>query len=97
MHHGNPPEPHQQPDVVQKVREAMKAIGEPLGATGAMPEGKICEHDEGEIRLAVGVDQKNKLVVIDFGKPVAFVAFTPQQARAIAEMLRKRSYEAQRK
>jgi hypothetical protein len=58
-----------------------------LGATGRYPEGKLGEHDEGEIAFAVAADPKNKKVLIDFGKPVAFLGMNPEQAVALGEML----------
>lgn len=51
--------------------------------------------DEGELRLAVAVDQGN--VVINFGKPVVWLALPPQAARQLAELLRKHSYVAEGK
>jgi len=59
----------------------------PLGATGRYPEGKLGKHDEGEIAFAVAADPKNKKVLIDFGKPVAFLGMNPEQAVALGEML----------
>lgn len=56
-----------------------------LGPTGQFPEGKLNENDEGEIRIAI-ISQNGK-VVIDFGKPTAWIGFTPEQARGIAESL----------
>jgi hypothetical protein len=58
-----------------------------LGPTGAFPEGELNDDDEGEIRIAIGM-QGDK-VVIDFGKPTAWIGFTKEQAKQIAEMLLK--------
>ena len=63
-----------------------------LGATGAFPEGKLTQQDEGEIKIAVTVTDGK--VVLAFGKPVAWIGFSPRQARQIAELLRQRSYQA---
>lgn len=57
-------------------------IRKQLGATGEFPEGKVTKEDEGEIRLAIG--SKTGTVFIEFGKPVAWIGFTPQQAKQIA-------------
>ena len=57
-------------------------IRKQLGATGQFPEGKVTKEDEGEIRLAIG--SKTGTVFIEFGKPVAWIGFTPQQAKQIA-------------
>lgn len=61
-----------------------------LGPTNQFPEGKIDASDKGEIKISVGkVDGK---VILNFGSPVTWIGFTPQQARQIAETLRKASY-----
>lgn len=62
-----------------------------LGATGLFPQGKLQSDDEGEIRLAVG--QKDGKVVIDFGKPVAWLGFDAEQAESIADLLRRHALE----
>jgi hypothetical protein len=56
-----------------------------LGPTGRFPEGKLNDSDEGEIRVAIGY-QEGK-VIMDFGKPIAWIGFTPEQAREIAATL----------
>jgi len=62
-----------------------KQLQEEIGATGEFPEGKISEHDEGEIAFAIG--HRFGKVLIEFGKPVAWVGMTPQQAIALANAL----------
>lgn len=64
-----------------------RRLTERLGATGRFPEGKLGKHDEGEIAFAVAADPKHKKVLIDFGKPVAFLGMNPEQAVALGEML----------
>ena len=56
-----------------------------LGATGEFPLGKLTASDEGELRIAIG-EEKGK-VVIHFGKEVAWIGFTPDQARELATSL----------
>jgi len=51
------------------------------------PEGKLNEHDEGQLQVAVGVE--NGRVVIGFGKRVEWVGFSPDQAAHIAALLLK--------
>lgn len=58
-----------------------------LGATGRFPEGKLVPEDEGETLVAIG--SKDGKVVIDLGKPTAWIGFTPDQADAIADTLRR--------
>lgn len=55
------------------------------GATGKYPDGHISPEDEGEIQFKVWRDQDN--VAIDFGKPVAWLAFPPELARQLAAVL----------
>ena len=62
-----------------------KMVERSIGATGQFPEGKLAEHDEGELAFAVGA--KGGKVVIEFGKEVASVGFTPQQAIQLAQSL----------
>jgi hypothetical protein len=75
---------------MQELLEKLK-----LGATGEHPQGQLDPTDEGELRIAVGV--KDGKVVVHFGKPVAWIGFDARQARALAELIRKRSYEAEGK
>ena len=57
-----------------------------LGPTGDFPEGKLNANDEGEIQIAVGHSDGN--VVIDFGKPVAWIGVGPDQADQLADVIR---------
>jgi len=63
-----------------------------IGPTGKFPQGRLTDNDEGELRVAIG--QKDGKVVIDFGKPVAWIGFDPEQAEQIAETLRQHAVEA---
>lgn len=56
-----------------------------LGATGQHPQGKLNDGDEGELRF--GVASVGEKVILNFGKPVAWVGFDPAQAREIARLL----------
>lgn len=56
-----------------------------LGATGEFPQGKLAEHDEGELQFAIGV--RDGKVVIEFGKPVHWVGMDRHQAMQLGEML----------
>lgn len=72
----------------QKLDELRQA----LGPTGKFPDGKIAEHDEGEIVFAVGSHAGR--VTIDFGKPIHSVGMTAHQAMALAQMLIQKARDA---
>lgn len=59
-----------------------------FGATGKFPQGSYGRHDEGELRMGVARDNYGN-VRMDFGKPVAWMAFPPEQAIELAKLLLK--------
>jgi hypothetical protein len=60
--------------------------GQPvLGPTGQFPQGKDYSDDEGELQLGIAHDQDN--VIINYGKPVAWLAMPPKEARQFAELI----------
>ena len=65
-----------------------------LGATGQFPEGKVDEVDEGEIQFAVAADALKSKVYVNFGKPVAFLGMTPEQAQQLGAMLQEKAFAA---
>jgi len=73
----------------RKLRRKIK-----LGATGKFPQGKFNAHDEGALNVAVGVDPKTKKVIIDFGKPVAWIGMESKDAMRFAAFIRGRALEA---
>jgi len=73
--------------------EINKLFGPTLGATGKFPEGKLNENDEGEIKI--GVTSMDGKVVIEFGKSVQWIGFTPEQARQIAYSLQRNALSAE--
>lgn len=74
---------------VKKIRELKASVPETekLGATGRFPEGKLVDEDEGEIRISIGTAKGS--VVLDFGKPTAWVGMTPDQAIDLGNTLIK--------
>jgi len=58
-----------------------------MGATKKFPQGKLNQHDEGEIQFAVSHDHAH--VRLDFGTPVAWLGMEPSLARALAGNLIK--------
>lgn len=60
--------------------------GQPVfGATGQFPDGKVNPDDEGEIQLGIAHNQDH--VVINYGKPVAWLELPPAEARQFAEAI----------
>ena len=57
----------------------------PIGATGAFPEGRLGEDDEGELRM--GVTRDGGIVKLAFGKPVAWLGLPPETAIQLGKML----------
>ena len=62
-----------------------------FGASGKFPDGKISRSDEGEITLGVTYDPTKDLVIINFGKPVAWLGLKPEQAAQFAQFILKNS------
>ena len=62
------------------------------GPTGEFPRGKLKSDDEGALLVAVAADRARNAVVLEFGKPVAWLAWSPDEVRQIAlALLRKAS------
>jgi len=62
---------------------------EDLGATNQFPQGKLTPQDEGEIQLSLAtVDDK---VILNFGKPIAWIGFTGEQAYNLGKLMIKRA------
>lgn len=57
------------------------------GATGKFPRGKINEDDEGELQIVIGINEEHKTIMIDFGKPVSWIGFGADEARAFANWI----------
>lgn len=83
-HHSN------QPDM-ERLRKLLadeaQRLG--LGATGQFPEGKLSDHDEGEIKVAIATTQGK--IVINFGKSINFLAMTPEQGLDFAQIVSERA------
>lgn len=89
-HSGYPFEQSMSEDQLNELFEKFKSPKAPqplLGPTGEFPMGKLVEKDEGEIRI--GIKSFNDKIVIEFGKPIHWIGFSPEQARQVAESLIK--------
>lgn len=59
-----------------------------LGPTGDFPRGKLNRHDEGGLRLGLGV-RADGTVMIDFGTPVRSIGMSPRDAAEMGSKLIK--------
>lgn len=55
------------------------------------PQGKLNEHDEGALPLRVGREEDK--VAVHFGKPVAWIGMSADDAMALAELLAKHAID----
>ena len=58
-------------------------------AKRAYPDGRLGATDDGELAFAIGPHPEQELVMLDFGKPVEYIAMPPQQAVELAQNLIK--------
>lgn len=65
------------------------------GATGEFPEGQLGPRDEGELNIAIAADPDRNVVIMDFGKPVAWLAMEPDHARGFISMIEKAIHKLQ--
>ena len=76
-------EDHERSEVDALMRREAERTN--LGATGDYPEGRLNEDDEGGLRM--GLTAIAGFVVLNFGKPVAWLTINPLQARQMAERM----------
>jgi hypothetical protein len=62
-------------------------VADELGATGKYPQGKLNDDDEGELCIAVAADKAKQVVVVDFGKPVHWLAMPKANIIEFANIL----------
>ena len=62
-------------------------------AKRAYSEGRIHATDEGDLSCAITTDHTHGKILMDFGKPVTWLAMTPKDAFAWAQELIKRARE----
>lgn len=57
------------------------------------PRGQLSPDDEGEIAFAIAVDHKAKLIRIEFGKSVSWMAMPLQEAKQLQQLLTEKIRE----
>lgn len=60
------------------------------GATGSFSDGKLNPDDQGDLQMAVSNDPRGN-VIVEFGKPVAWLGLPPANAIALAKVLLARA------
>lgn len=60
-----------------------------MGKTNDYPRGKLNEHDEGGLRIAIGV--QDRTIIVDFGTPTAWIGLDKQTALALAASLTEKA------
>lgn len=53
------------------------------------PEGRLNGDDDGQLSVAIAVDLRKKVLVIDFGMPVAWIGMSAANARELITLLDK--------
>lgn len=53
------------------------------------PRGKLSADDEGELKIAITT--RDKTLIIDFGKPCAWIGLDKHTALALADTIKKRA------
>jgi len=71
----------------------MRQFEPKFGATGKRPRGRIHLSDEGELRFGVLLDTEHGVIVLNFGKPVAWMGLPPALARQLASLLIQKADE----
>jgi hypothetical protein len=91
-HHSSNPFDDDAPDFIKKMfPEVAKEDYPGFGATNRFPQGKYTPQDEGEIAFGVAADKKAGKVIINFGKPTAWVGMDREQALALADSLKQKA------
>jgi hypothetical protein len=55
------------------------------------PRGKLCEGDEGQLEMRLGV--QDKTVVLDFGKDLSWLGFSKDEAIAFGQAIINKAKE----
>ncbi len=65
-----------------------------LGPTGQFPQGRIGPHDEGELKVAIGIEAGK--IVVNLGKSIDWFAVTAEGARGLAAILIKKAEQLEK-
>lgn len=65
----------------------------PFGATGEFPQGKLNDADEGALKIGIAYDKLNGVVMVNFGKPTAWIGLPPPEAIQFARLILRHAGE----
>ena len=73
---------------MEEVEAQRRLVDQIMGkASTEFSEGRLNRNDEGDLALAVAHDPQNNVVLIHFGKPVAWVGLNRKQTEGLISML----------
>ncbi len=78
-------------DAAKIVQDDANTLGR--GPTGAHPDGKLDDYDDGELEL--GITHQDGKVVMSFGIPIVAMGMSPNEARDIAASLLRNAAAAE--
>ena len=76
-------------DRAEEVRTTEPVVMPPR----SYPEGRIAPDDDGELNFRLGHNPKSGKIIMDWGKPVSWLAFGPEDAVKLATGLLEHAYE----
>lgn len=94
-HHGG------ESGVIEKLRQELDAAHRLCDqyqgqAKRQYPHGRVSADDDGELAFRIAADAEKQIVIVDFGKPVDWIGFPPQQAIELAQMLIRKARDISR-
>lgn len=87
-HHGGYPQQGSNPEMEKLLQRFTDQIEG--RAKREYSQGRLNEHDDGVISFAVAADKEHKRIIIDFGKPVAWVGMSASDAITLINTLRQK-------
>lgn len=86
-HHGSGP--FQPPHENDAIKELMQRFNDQVEqrAKRNYSEGRMNAEDDGDLAFAIAADPVKNVVIIDFGKPVTWMAMPPEQVNGLINLL----------
>lgn len=89
-HHATP-HPKANPEIEKLLQRFNEQVDK--RAKREYPDGRLGADDDGVLAFAIAADPAKKKIVIDFGKPVEWIAFGPSEANQLINMLKTKLAE----